>query len=259
MKLQIKNRFSGKVQFECELTADLENSSYGLKLGFAVKKAIETKANLSEADLSWANLSKANLSEADLSEADLSWANLSKADLSKADLSEADLSGADLSWADLSKANLSEADLSKADLSKANLSEADLSKANLSEADLSWANLSEADLSKADLSSIKADVFMVLAYAIPEIPALIDALKNGNVDGSTYSGECSCLVGTIAKERHIEAINLPQSIKPDSSRPAERFFMAIKKGDTPDTNPASKIAMEWAQEFQSLITPLVTP
>jgi hypothetical protein len=199
MKYQIKNRFSGEVQFECELTADLENSGYGLKLGFAVKKAIEGTA-------------------------DLRYANLRSADLRYADLRSADLSSADLRSADLSSADLR-----------------------------------SANLRSADLRSIKADVFMVLAYAINEIPALITALKDGKVDGSTYKGPCACLVGTIAKERHVTTKELQGAIKPDSSRPAERFFMAIKEGDTPDTNPASKIAMEWAQEFQSLIAPLVTP
>ena len=94
--IQIKNRYTEEVIFECEAKTIKE----------AVEEAVNSKANLSEANLWEANLSKANLSEANLWEADLSEANLSKANLWKADLSEANLS----------KANLSEADLSEADL-----------------------------------------------------------------------------------------------------------------------------------------------
>ena len=84
--IQIKNRYTDEVIYECEAESLKE----------VVKKAVKE-----EADLSWANLSRADLSKADLSEA-----NLSKADLSKADLSWANLSKADLSEADYWKTNL---------------------------------------------------------------------------------------------------------------------------------------------------------
>ena len=128
MRFDILNRWSGAVQFSAEIECD-EDQTTSVKLGLAVKVALKSGANLSEADLSRANLSRANLSEADLSGASLSWA----------DLCGADLSGANLSWANLSEA----------DLSRANLSGADLSLADLSGANLSWANLSRADLSGA--------------------------------------------------------------------------------------------------------------
>jgi hypothetical protein len=138
-KFEIKNRFTGDVQFSYEIDAEFAGKSYSLQLGFAVKKAVESRADLSRADLS----------RADLSRADLSRANLSGAYLSRANLSGADLSGADLSGAYLSRANLSGADLSGAYLSRANLSGAYLSRANLSGAYLSGAYLSGADLSRA--------------------------------------------------------------------------------------------------------------
>ena len=213
MKFEIKHRWSGEILFSIEA----ENWR------FAVEAAIKAKANLSEADLSWANLSWANLSEANLSEANLSWANLSEADLSKANLS-----WANLSWADLSKANLSWADLSKADLSKA-----DLSKANLSE---------------ADLSPIKSDFFAVLSSAPKEVEGLRAAIVEGRIDGSTYEGECACLVGTIANVAQKSYEDLPR-LRPNSRRAIERFFMAIKKGDTPQNSQASKLALEWLDEW----------
>ncbi|MCK9598163.1 MAG: pentapeptide repeat-containing protein [Sphaerochaeta sp.] len=118
MKIEIKNRWTGKVIFSCEAGS--------MKL--AVKAAIEAKADLREADLSRANLRGANLREADLS----------GADLREADLSGADLRGADLRGADLSEADLREADLSGADLREADLREADLREADLSGADLDY-------------------------------------------------------------------------------------------------------------------------
>ena len=81
-----------------------------------------------------------------------------------------------------------------------------------------------------------------------EVPALIDALKTGKVNGSTYSGECSCLVGTLATARGVTHTNI-ESLKPNSSRPAERFFLGIKEGDTPETNQFSKLALEWSEDW----------
>jgi uncharacterized protein YjbI with pentapeptide repeats len=281
MKFEIKNRFTG------ELIFSIETETWKLAVEAAIKsKANLSKADLSEADLSEANLSKANLSKANLSKADLSkadlskadlskanlskanlsWANLSKADLSKADLSKADLSKANLSkanlsWANLSKAdlskadlswaNLSKADLSEADLSEANLSKANLSKANLSEADLSKANLSKADLSEANLRAIKHDVWGVLLQARKEVPFLRQALIDGKVNGSTYSGECACLCGTIANAQGEGKAgdDLPYA---DSSSLAERFFLAIREGDKPENNGAAKIALAWIDEFIEL-------
>jgi len=146
-----------------------------------------------------------------------------------------------------SGAHLSGADLSEADLSGANLSGADLSGA-----DLSWADLSGANLSGANLRPVKADVWEILLHAIPEVPALAAALREGRVDGSVYGGECACLVGTLAKARGTSVSGLA-GIIPDSSRPAEEFFMSIKKGDTPESNPACKIALGWVEEFIALV------
>ncbi|MDE3023470.1 MAG: pentapeptide repeat-containing protein [Pseudomonadota bacterium] len=245
VKFQIKNRFSGAVLFETELSEKFAEETYAVKLGFAVTKALKARADLSEANLSWANLSKADLSKANLSKANLSKANLSKANLSEADLSKANLSKADLSWANLFKA----------DLSKANLSEADLSWANLFKADLSKANLSEADLSKANLSVIKNDLIAEVLRLPNELDALRISIINGKIDGSTYSGKCACLAGTLAKANGQKDYNgddfeVIQGIifHSDAGSPREKWFTAIRSGDTPATNPVSKIALEWVDE-----------
>jgi hypothetical protein len=183
------------------------------------------------------------VTEAIASRADLSRANLSDADLSDANLSDANLFGANLFGA-----NLSRADLSDADLSRANLSGADLSDANLSGADLSDANLSGANLSRADLAPIRYDIWAVLSSAPREVAALIEAIKEGRISGSTYTGECCCLVGTLANAAHC-SYDQPPSLAPDSSRPAEKFFLAIRPGDTPETSQLSALACQWAEEW----------
>ena len=155
--------------------------------------------------------------------------------------------------ADLRGANLHGAYLRGADLRGANLHSADLRGADLRGADLSGADLRGANLSDANLLPIKADFIEVISHAPLEVPALIAAIKTGRVDGSTYEGECSCLVGTIATARATEFHSIP-GINPDSNRPAESFFMNIKKGDTPETNQVSAIALGWAEEFQATMT-----
>ena len=189
MKFEIKHKITCEVVFSIGLSEEWSKKSYSLQLGFAVKGAIEARAdlrsaNLSSADLRSANLSSANLRSADLSSADLRYADLSSADLRSANLSSAnlryanlrsaDLSSANLRYADLSSANLRSADLSSADLRSADLSSADLryadlSSANLRSADLSSADLSSADLSSADLSSAKnSEMAVAMTRILPE-------------------------------------------------------------------------------------------
>ena len=91
VKIEIKNRFTGKVIFELKT----ENNTIKKTL----LEAIKFGADLSGADLSGADLSGAYLFRADLSGADLSGADLFGAHLSGAHLSGADLSGAHLSGA----------------------------------------------------------------------------------------------------------------------------------------------------------------
>ena len=135
----------------------------------------------------------------------------------------------------------------QADLRYANLRYANLSSANLSSADLRSANLRS-----ADLRSAKNDLWAVLCQQPREVSGLRLALIEGRVDGSTYEGECACLVGTIANVAECAYDALPV-LKPDSNRPIELLFCAINKGDTPDTNPISKIAVEWIDEWSATI------
>ncbi len=40
----------------------------------------------------------------------------------------------------------------------------------------------------------------------------------------------------------------------NSSRPIERFFLAIKIGDNPENSQFCKLVMEWIEEFEILIS-----
>jgi hypothetical protein len=104
------------------------------------------------------------------------------------------------------------------------------------------------NLSEADLSTIRDDVWAVLSSAPREAEGLRRALIEGRVQGTTYSGDCACLVGTIANVRGVSHESLG-ILKPKSDRAAERFFLAIRKGDTPETNVYSKLAVEWINEW----------
>jgi len=156
------------------------------------------------------------------------------------------------------KLNLRGADLSGADLSGADLRDADLSGADLSGADLRDADLSGADLSGAVLRDQKNDFWEILLHAPREIAGLRAALVEGRVDGSTYSGPCACLVGTIAIVRGVGTNDL-EGIRPNSGRPAERWFMGISKDDTPETNQISKLTVEWLDEFVGLLAAATAP
>ncbi len=147
------------------------------------------------------------------------------------------------------------ADLSGADLRGAYLSGADLRGAYLSGAYLSGAYLSGAYLSGADLRDVRADFLAEVLNLPNELEFLRDALKDGRVDGSTYCAECACLAGTLAHAKGIAwtqyrggSIKNGRTFTADSSSPRERFFLGIAKGDTPETNPMSRIALEWTNE-----------
>ena len=156
------------------------------------------------------------------------------------------LASANLRSADLIYANLSNADLSYADLSYANLSAADLSDADLRSANLRSANLRSADLRSANLSVLRDDFWAVLSAEPMGVPYLREALVAGKVNGSCYESECqqACLVGSLAYgvKRHYEKLEI---LKPNASRPAERFFLSIQPGHTPDNSQFAKLAVEW--------------
>ena len=104
--IQIKSWLTRAVLFECEASAEIARASARMQLGFAVKMAVKTGADLTGADLRGAVLTRAGLTGADLTRADLTDADLTGADLTGAVLTDAVLRGADLTRADLTGADI---------------------------------------------------------------------------------------------------------------------------------------------------------
>jgi hypothetical protein len=236
--IQIRHRLTHDVLFEgdCEDVRD------------CVIAASKARADLAGADLSGADLAGASLAGASLAGADLTRADLTRADLAGARFAGADLTRADLAGASLAGASLAGADLAGASLADASLAGADLTGASLTCADLTRADLAGASLAGADLTPIRDDLWAVLSAAPAEVDGLRAAIAAGRVDGSTYDGDCACLVGTIAHIRGVAYTDLGV-IQPNSARPAERFFLIVRRGDTPDRCDAARIAMEWIDQW----------
>jgi hypothetical protein len=233
--IEIRDRWDDKLLFTH--TAPANN------IAVTLRAAVADGANLTRANLYGANLTRANLDGANLYGANLDGANLTRANLYGANLTRANLYGANLDGANLTRANLYGANLTRANLYGANLD---------------GANLYGANLDGANLTPVRDDVWAVLSSAPREVPALIEALKTGRVDGSSYRGECACLVGTIANAREVDYQNLG-SLKANGNRAAERFFMGIKKGDTPETSQFSAIALGWAEEWLATMRAAFAP
>jgi uncharacterized protein YjbI with pentapeptide repeats len=217
-------------------------------------------ADLTHADLTHAVLTGANLTRANLAGVDLTHANLTGANLTEADLTHANLTYADLTHADLAGADLAGADLTRAVLTGANLTEADLTGANLTHANLTGANLTEADLTHAnltyaDLTAIKSDFICAVMPMFCELLFLRLAIVAGEIDGSTYIGDCACLAGTFAHACGLDFSDFKSSqrMSIDQQSPRERWFLAIRPGDTPEKSQVAAITLAWIDEAMALV------
>jgi uncharacterized protein YjbI with pentapeptide repeats len=103
MKYEIKNRWTGAVQFTAEIECS-EDAQVGVKVGLSVKWAVAHDADLAGANLTGANLVRADLTGANLAGANLAGANLADAYLADANLADANLAGAYLAGANLADA-----------------------------------------------------------------------------------------------------------------------------------------------------------
>jgi hypothetical protein len=102
-------------------------------------------------------------------------------------------------------------------------------------------------------------MFIVLLHSISEVKFLKQNIIEGKINGSTYDGECSCLSGTLVRGTIVNN-GTTETLRRntilacrDASRPIERFFLGIKTGDKPETSQFSKLALQWVEEFESLI------
>jgi hypothetical protein len=225
-------------------------------------------ASLDGASLVRASLVRASLDGASLVRASLDGASLDGASLVRASLDGASLVRASLDGASLDGASLDGASLDGASLVRASLDGASLVRASLDGASLDGASLDGASLDGASLDGIKNDVWAVLLHAQPEVAALLTALRAGKIDGSVYrrregSEFCGCLVGSLEiayaqrtgvtealRDANTEII---PGLKRDGARPAERWFLAIKPGNTPENHTVARLTEKWVLEFMQLV------
>lgn len=129
---------------------------------------------------------------------------------------------------------------------------ADLYGADLRSADLRSANLGGArNLPQNALAPYRDDIRQILGSSPTEVGGLLQALRDGKVDGSTYTGECACLVGTIAKVRGVSYDAIP-GLRPDSSRPAEQWFTNIRASTEPRPVGRGESSRRTTAIFQAL-------
>lgn len=145
------------------------------------------------------------------------------------------------------RARLDGASLVGARLDGAILDGASLVRASLDGARLDGARLVGAILDGASLAPIRDDLYDVLGRVPAEVPALLAALRDGKVDGSTYSGSCACLIGTIANARGC-AYSALSGVTPDADRPIERWFLGIRPG-LPVDHPVVAITIGWVEAW----------
>ena len=149
----------------------------------------------------------------------------------------------------LRDANLSGANLRGADLHDTDLRGADLHGADLHGADLRDANLSDTDLHGADLRVIKHDLWGILLLNRNEVQGLLQAIRGGKINGSVYSGECACLMGTIA---NVAGFPIENYVYKDVSSPIETWFLQFREGQTPENYSPMKLVEDWILEFLEL-------
>ena len=190
MKFEIKNRWTGKVQYSCELSAEVADKSYGVQLGFAVKSAVR-----SGSDLSGSDLRGSDLSGSDLSGSDLSGSDLSGSDLSGSDLRGSNLRGSDLRDSNLIGSDLSDSDLSGSDLRGSNLSGSDLRGSDLRGSNLIGSNLSGSDLRGSNLSGcpVKIPDIHKAVHAAASQPQALD-MKSWHTCDTTH-----CRAGWVVR------------------------------------------------------------
>ncbi len=85
---------------------------------------------------------------------------------------------------------------------------------------------------------------------------LNDKLRAGKINGSVYQGECCCLIGSFANIKDCNYETLP--VKPNARRPAERWFLSIRPGRTPENSFKVKEiegwVLEWMEKNKQLLT-----
>ncbi len=194
-------------------------------------------ANFGSANFDSAYFGSANFDSANFDSANFGSANFDSAYFGSANFGSANFGSAYFGSAYFGSANFDSAYFGSAYFGSANFGSANFGSANFGSANFGSAYFGSANFGSAYFGalspdspfySIKLDLWAILDEAPAEVQGLRQALIEGQVDGSSYSGRCACLVGTIANVRKIDINEL--SIPQKSDRPAERWFIPIREG-----------------------------
>ena len=158
--------------------------------------------------------------------------------------------GGEIRPLNLTYADLRGAVLWDARLDGASLVRACLDGARLDGARLDGACLDGARLVRARLDAIRDDMYQILDARPNEVAGLLAAVREGRINGSTYSGPCACLVGTIGNLIGCDAHDIP-GLTPDEYRMAEIWFLGLRPGQTPENHEISRITERWIVEWQT--------
>lgn len=266
----IKHRKTGDVLFELEaptMLAAVEQICRRPKYG-ALHYADLCRCDFRFANLYYNDFYGVNFAESDFTKAELSGSWFGEADMQKACLLESDLrmtrfvytrmNGANLAGANAENANFRGATLQHVKMARANfdktvLTEADLTGVDMQDATFTGAVFGDTKLEyesfvKANLRPIIRDFYRILdLFPVAEVSGLQAVLQDGRVDGECYAGQCSCLLGTLANVAAKPVHELPCAM--DASRPIEKFFLGIRKGDKPENSVLAQVTDEWIQDW----------
>ena len=103
----------------------------------------------------------------------------------------------------------------------------------------------------------KADVYDVLARFPNEVPGLLAAIEEGRIDGNSYKGRCSCLIGTLGTlqvgttvwTKNFVELMYAAGREPNGMSLAERVFSPIAPGETPATSERSSLVRDWVRDW----------
>ena len=197
-------------------------------------------------------LLSAGYSASDLRSAGYSASALRSAGYSASDLRRASYSASDVLSAGYSASALRRAGYSASALLSASYSASDLLSAGYSASALRRAGYSASDVLSLE-TSCKEDVQAKAKKMDRDEAAFVaQQLRLGLLDGSTYGAvdSCGCFLGTAARAAGKTVSEYCQfhGIKKDGSSPAEKWFMDVSIGDTPENNYAAQKGVEWIEE-----------
>lgn len=102
----------------------------------------------------------------------------------------------------------------------------------------------------------KDDLFRWLGRFPSRVPALLEAVRGGWMEGSSFAGPCRCVVGTLGFEDDEGTWANYVSFYPNGQRdvggtPIELFVVNVDPGDTPSNSPVMAHLERWIVEWQA--------